>query len=255
MFKSIIVVACAFVSTQSQAADLSSSVKKVDLSLEQTRAIWNGAYVGISGGYAWDAKTTRIISPHGTSPWTGNGIWQGYDNHNTAFGGQVGYLVQSGSIVGGVQVEVSSAGHARWDQHNFLGPGDISSTDIRGEGHAGLYGGVTGRLGLALDKTLIYVSTGLVIASAIRGAAGYKISGDRWTASPVVRSVSGYSLGFGIEQMIDTNWSAALEYRYHALGQKSFTATSVSYPTEYYTFNRNYNGSVIKASVNYRFGN
>ncbi len=78
-----------------------------------------------------------------------------FDNHAAGgvVGGQIGYNFQRGNIVYGVELDLGEMGleHAKQE------PG---SSTLTNKISCGLYGDVTGRLGYAFDRTLVYAKGG-----------------------------------------------------------------------------------------------
>ena len=81
---------------------------------------------------------------------------------------------------------------------------------------AGVYGDITGRIGYALDRTLVYA----------KGGFGF-FNGDATVRDPSARnfttktqSFTGWTLGAGVEYKITPNWSVKAEYLHFDLGDQ-----------------------------------
>lgn len=143
---------------------------------------WNGAYVGINGGYAFGATNS------------GNG---------GLVGGTIGYNFQAGSpLVWGIE-------------------GDIDWTRIRGSTTCGglscevsnnWLGTVRGRVGYAMGATgsvMPYVTGGAAFGSVENSVTGLGSSRE---------TKFGYALGGGVEAALSGPWTAKVEYMYVDLG-------------------------------------
>ena len=214
---------------------------------------WTGFYVGANGGGGW-----------GQSCWTFEGYVppggpvqdDGCHNVNGGlFGGQAGYNWQTSAWVLGVEAQ---GDWARFTGSNRPPLGNVSqynidSTDVRS------IVTVTGRVGYAWDRLLIYAKGG--------GAwtrDNYQVD---TTATPFGGSVvattglndtrAGWLVGAGLEYGLTPNWSVAVEYNYLDFGTKQETIpTSISPPGLFAPFTENINQKILTATVrlNYRFG-
>jgi outer membrane immunogenic protein len=89
-------------------------------------------------------------------------------------GGQVGFNIQRGSVVAGIET-------------------DLDSVTANGGGYTGT---ARGRLGLAVDRLLFY------------GTGGYAYAGSACTGC----FADGWVAGTGVEYKLDKNWSIKGEY-------------------------------------------
>ncbi|HET6389655.1 outer membrane protein [Hyphomicrobium sp.] len=151
--------------------------------------IWQGAYVGINGGFAWsDSNPT---------------------NAEGGFGGaQVGYNWQRGRLVFGIEGD-------------FQG-GDIGGrlgVDPEASLHSEInwFSTVRGRLGIATGPWLVYGTGGVAFAD-IDTRVRFD-DGDSWKDSG---TQVGYAVGGGIEWAFAQNWSAKAEYLFVGLGEDDF---------------------------------
>lgn len=152
-------------------------------------SIWDGAYVGINGGYAWS----------NSNPTDAEG----------GFGGaQVGYNWQRGRLVFGIEGD-------------FQG-GDIGgsvATDVDATLHSEInwFSTVRGRVGIATGPWLIYGTGGVAFAD-IDTRVRFD-DGDSWKDSG---TQVGYAVGGGLEWAFAQNWSAKAEYLFVGLGKDDF---------------------------------
>ena len=71
----------------------------------------------------------------------------------------------------------------------------------------GLYADVTGRLGVTLDRALIYAKGGYAYFG---GDIGYDT--PAWNASVSQSGLSGWTYGGGVEYKLNSSWSLKAEY-------------------------------------------
>lgn len=157
---------------------------------------WSGFYAGVVGGYATGDADWSATIPDGGS----------FDIDGAFIGGVVGYNVQHGAWVWGIEGDLAWAGI---DGSGVAADDDDISVDIN------WIGSVRGRVGYAFDNILPYVTAGVAFGDADIG-----ISGDL-NASDSQLHV-GWTAGLGVEVGITQNVSASLEYRYTDLGSEDY---------------------------------
>lgn len=166
---------------------------------------WAGFYVGGHAGYAWatgEYTVNDIISERFT-----------LDPGGFMGGGQLGVQAQWGHWVFGVE------GTYSWtdlDQTrpSALVPAKSSTVDIR------QIGTVTGKLGWAEDRWMIYgkggVAFGRVHTLDVNPAIATTFDGRVWE--------TGYTLGLGVDYMWLPNWVVGAEFDYYNFSfNRSFT--------------------------------
>lgn len=146
---------------------------------------WSGFYLGAHGGYV----STR--GDFGATDDTFNG---------GLLGVHAGYNFQNGPWVFGVEADIART----WNEDDILGIGFADfGTDWQWSAR--------GRIGYAIDRTLIY------------GTAG--VAGTNAYIDPVVGpgklddSMVGWTLGAGVEHAFTDNWLVRAEYRYSDYGE------------------------------------
>ena len=191
---------------------------------------WSGIYFGghVGGGYSGSSWSDPITG-------TGN------DNFNSwgfLGGAQLGANYQVNRIVLGVEGDWS------WTNINNKGTdsiGDALNTNLQWTST------VTGRIGAAFDRFLVYGKGGLALAQ------------DQSTLTDVLGNASstsmlrtGWTAGAGIEYALDDNWSAKIEYDYLGFGSQAMNFTTPVVGTV--SSNAGLNVQEIKAGLNFRFG-
>ena len=113
---------------------------------------------------------------------------------------------------------------------------------------------VTGRLGYAWDRVLLYAKGGGAWVATNNPAIS--IAGTPASFSSISNTTSsGYTAGFGVEWTFAGNWSVRAEYAYIGLPSQNF-AVAPATPTfggDVITFS-NRNISMVTGAVNYKFG-
>jgi outer membrane immunogenic protein len=211
------------------AADLPVAVAPV-ASAPAALFSWTGFYIGGHLGGGFDRSSWK-------DPLTGA---------NNAFASGAGFL-------GGAQ-----AG-ANWQFNRLvLGlEGDFSYAGLNGSGadsrgnsigtRTDWTSTVTGRIGAAFDRLLIYGKGGVAFA---RDQNGFTDLAGNNASSALTRT--GWTAGLGLEYGINANWSAKVEYDYLSFGPQALNFTTATTP--FYSTNAGLNIHEIKAGVNFRFG-
>jgi len=190
---------------------------------------WSGFYVGghIGGGYAGSSWSDPI---------TGAGS-DDFSSWGFLGGAQVGANAQFNRLVLGVEGDFS------WINAKNSG------TDSIGEALATnpqWTSTVTGRIGAAFDRLLVYGKGGLALA---QDQSSLTDLGGNMASDSVLRT--GWTVGAGLEYALDDHWSAKIEYDYLGFGSQNMTFTT---PLESVSSNASLNVQEIKAGLNFRFG-
>jgi opacity protein-like surface antigen len=164
---------------------------------------WSGLYIG--GHVGASLSLTDIADPLGAPIYGDNVRTPGFIG-----GGQIGFNHQMGSVVFGVEADVSGVSS---DGNNtcFAFSGNSVSSNCRVR--ADLYTTLTGRIGYAVDRSLLYVKGG---AAWTRGTVDMFVNqnptGVFTSSSSFV--TPGWTVGAGLERALSSAWSVKLEYDY-----------------------------------------
>jgi len=190
---------------------------------------WTGIYVGgnIGGGFANSSWSDPITGANNT-----------FSKDGFIGGGQIGANVQFNWLVLGIE-------------------GDFDWTGLKGNGTDSSLNSintktqwtstVTGRVGAAFDRLLVYGKGGIAFAddkSTLNDIAG-------GTASTTFTR-TGWTAGVGLEYAFYQNWSAKLEYDYLGFGSQVLNLPTAAFPA--YTSNASLNVQEVKAGINFKFG-
>lgn len=194
---------------------------------------WTGFYVGgtVGGNATRTSYDTAAIWD-----WEGYGVGSGYApapaGNNTGFGliggVHVGYNMQSGAFVYGLEADYSGAGGS---QTNTFGYVDDYTQTVGFRSSLSQLATVRARLGYAMGPTLLYVTGGWAYGKV--NSSAKIVSTDGSSAKTFLfksnNFSSGWTVGAGIEHMIAPNWTVRAEALYVALG-----SNKVSEVTNYY---------------------
>jgi len=189
---------------------------------------WSGIYVGghVGGGFSqssWSDPITGI----------GNGT---FNNFGFLGGAQVGANMQFNRLVLGLEGDFSwtSLKASRRDSI-----GETINTNVPWTST------ITGRVGAAFDRLLVYGKGGLALA---QDQSSLTDLGGHTATDSFVRK--GWTVGAGLEYALDDHWSAKIEYDYLGFGSQ---ALSFATPLEKVGSNASLNVQEVKAGVNFRF--
>ena len=205
------------------AADLAARTYTKAPALVSPGINWSGFYAGVMGGYAWASGA------------------------NGGFGGgTVGYNWQAPGSQFVFGIEVDAAGSSlKQTQTQFFTvaglPATASATD-----KVDAFGSVTGRVGVAVDASLLYFKGGYAWGDNKLTSAG-TIAGTTVFSSSESKLHSGYTVGAGWEYMFAPSWSLKAEYMYTALSSENYTIAGTTVPSGTIDF------SSVKVGVNYHF--
>ena len=194
---------------------------------------WTGIYVGghlgIGSGYKrWsDPFPPPVFGDH-------------VEMSGALAGGQIGLNYQIGAMVWGIETDAS---WARLEGSNtcFAAIGGVNCA-----ARVDSLGTITGRLGLAAGRTLLYAKGG--------GAWAHDRYELNMTAfglgvPAVAQTRGGWTIGAGVEHALSPNWTVKLEYNYLDFGSKS---VNFPLPAPLTSVNIDQQLHVAKLGVNYK---
>jgi outer membrane immunogenic protein len=190
---------------------------------------WSGIYFGghIGGGYASLSWTDLV-------PGMSNDT---FNDLGFLGGAQAGANVQFNRLVLGVEGDFS------WTSLSGNGTdsiGDKISTNTQWTST------ITGRIGAAFDRLLVYGKGGLALAqdqSSLTDVGG--------NVSTTKQMRTGWTAGVGMEYALDDHWSAKIEYDYLDFGSQALNFTTPVLGSV--TSNASLDVQEVKAGLNFRF--
>jgi outer membrane immunogenic protein len=190
---------------------------------------WTGIYVGgnLGAGFAHSSWSDPFTGANDT-----------FDKTGFIGGGQIGANWQIDALVLGIE-------------------GDFDWTGLKGSTHDSALNTintntqwtstVTGRIGAAFDRLLVYAKGG--VAFAHDNDSLNDIFGN--TASTSLTR-TGWTAGAGLEYAFTPNWSARIEYDYLGFGRETLNLSTPTTPA--YNTNASLNVQEVKAGINFKFG-
>jgi outer membrane immunogenic protein len=163
---------------------------------------WSGFYLGIEGGGAWADSDQTDTSGNTTGTYKQNG---------GLVGGTVGYNWQVTNWVFGLE------GDASWAHVD----GTVAAPNCNGGScftNLESFYTARGRLGIAFDQFLPYVTGGLAAGEVNAGQAVCNVGGATFCGTD---TRVGWTAGAGVEALFAPHWSAKVEYLYADLGDKT----------------------------------
>lgn len=191
---------------------------------------WGGGYLGVVGGGAIGEVETQ----------TGSGtLFSETPLRGGLAGVTAGYNIQNGNMVYGIEADVSWA-KVKGDQACEGFPAQNCSFQLGWQGTA------RARVGVAMDRTLLYLTGGLAVAEGKGGVdplLGAIDGEDKQT-------YFGYVAGVGAEYAMTDALSFKAEYLYTDYKSRTSPIGTVS-PTDSYKSKPS--AHLIRVGVNYRF--
>lgn len=194
---------------------------------------WDGAYAGLTAGAQW--ASAKFAMPGDQA----DVLKSDHDTSSGAFGGVLaGFQRQSGALVWGVEGDVTGGDRKLevtscnvtdgcWSPaHDSFTTYDHLKESLRG--HIRL------RAGWASGPNLIYVAAGWAVAKAKLDLVGDCFNGADPT-TPLVftfsrkKTLSGYTLGAGVEHQAGGHLVLRAEYVFDDFGHKTFSGDGVEW--------------------------
>lgn len=230
----LVSLSAGFIATAAVSADLGSADIPQPLPTEGGVADiihdWGGGYVGVVGGGAVGEVETQ----------TGSGtLFSETPLRRGLAGVTAGYNIQNGNMVYGVEADVSWA-KIKGDKACQGFPAQNCSFELGWQGTA------RARVGVAMDRTLLYVTGGLAVAEG-RGGTTPVPAGSTGEDK---RTFFGYVAGVGAEYAMTDALSFKAEYLYTDYGKRTSPLGTVS-PLDSYKSEPS--AHLIRVGLNYRF--
>lgn len=212
---------------------------------------WAGAYIGAFGGLHFAQRNTwwgNQWDTGGDTPWDCRNT-DGGCSSSSSFGGllglTVGYNMQSGNIVYGVEADAAALVGGK--SSHFVDDGYW----FRGTVQNRAFASIRGRVGIANNNTLFYATAGYGLLQTKLGGTDngcdcYNGSKSSWKG--------GLVLGLGIEHALTANLSAKVEALYMPQTKSNALFSDSGSTTSFKSFRVKQNFGMIKFGLNYRFG-
>lgn len=197
---------------------------------------WSGFYVGVFGGGGYgNHNLNNATGPAGFANFTVN-----YSSTGAVAGGEMGYNLQSGNYIFGIEGDYSWASIGGND--NFaLGSND--ATKLRG------IASVRARGGFTVDRWLVFFTGGWARGDLTHTNTAPGLGIDKFNVSR-----SGLAAGGGIAYAVTNNLIGKIEYRYYDLGTYARAGVPILTPNGQLPFNVSNTFSVVTLGLDYKFG-
>ena len=245
---------------------------------------WSGLYVGVNAGYIF-GDDNRITTVGNNGPVAGPGtLFNSLNNirvnsvrlnpEGFTGGGQIGYNLQFGGIVVGVEADAAYTDYRQTGTFFGTTPAAAGFAASTFRTDLGFLGTVRGRVGYAFDRFLVYGTGGLAYGDVDHTALFYAPGtgvGVLQFAGRRTGVETGYAVGGGVEYALPTTFSLfgsnavtlKAEGLYYDLGRRNVLVPGVvaaaipgsgvtvgtSYTSRYET-----NGVIARAGINFKFG-
>ncbi|MGA0595724.1 outer membrane protein [Enterovirga sp. CN4-39] len=212
-------VALVALGSAAMAADLPSRRAPAPYAAPVPMFTWTGLYLGAQAGGVAGGDFDFRNNTLGAGPVSGRASVGGF-----VAGGQVGYNWQWGNVVVGIEGDVLYSDYGNSLSLTVPGAGTATAR-ARADGFSA---NITGRVGYAFGRTLVYAKGGWAYLDTVRFSAGATGVG---TFSRTT-DMDGWTVGAGIEHAILDNVTLGVEYRYTQYGAKTvnFAAAPASVP-------------------------
>lgn len=210
-----------FLAAPAYCADLVAEEPALPMAQEPLSYNWSGLYLGIAGGYLNPNFSVSSLNED-----------RSFGSDGFLIGGTVGYNVQFGHLVAGLEGDASYA-DADGHYNDLFGFGD----GFGGKADIDYLATVRGRLGVALDRVLLYGTGGLALTDVEYKTELGDIDG---------KTRAGYTVGGGVEYAFTQNITSKVEYFYSDFGgkNKGFDAA---------TIDTDFDLHAVRVGINYKF--
>lgn len=257
--------ATALTAAPALAADLGRMPVKAPVAYAPAPFNWTGFYLGLNAGYGFGRNDLRVAP---SADAASQAFWNPaflagaapsrYRLEQDGFvgGGQIGYNVQTGMFVWGVEADLQGSGIRDSVDVATITPGFVPGFFSASQ-QLEWFGTGRARLGLTTGPALFYVTGGVAFGGVkYNHDFAFPASNDFHTVSRKDTEV-GWTAGGGVEWAFGNNWSMKAEYLFIDLGDRSFTSTpggrAANRATTLTTDFRN-QYHIARLGLNYRFG-
>jgi opacity protein-like surface antigen len=200
---------------------------------------WTGPYLGGFAGATWGGQDW-FTAALGTSD---HPDFAGY-----LAGGQVGYNVQLGRVVVGVEGDYGFANaHGGRSCDDLGGPAAFFFTC---EAELSRLATITGRVGHTWGRALFYVKGGVAFGETTvqtRENTGLAVPPSGTALNGETKWLTGWTAGLGMEFAISDHWSGRAEYMHYDLGSASYNIDN------FFVADAETQGNTVRIGLNYHF--
>jgi outer membrane immunogenic protein len=233
---------------------------------------WTGFYVGLNaGGIISSGSRNATLAVPAADLWLNSYFPGGIGSGKSGFlgGGQAGYDWQSGAFVFGIVTDFDGSSLSRnfnYSSSPFTGVGvpyvfNGDTLNVNAKASLDWLGTTRGKIGFVVtpdNRLMIYGTGGVAYGGGSSHFNVYdSVYNAYWSGNPSSSRV-GWTAGAGVEYALTNNWLIGAEYLYADLGDTHITtagnaAAATVFPGVYATAKIDYNASIFRAFVNYKF--
>lgn len=204
----------------------------------QTAYDWSGFYIGaVAGGGVFGNEFSDLNENFIYGHWTNGGF-------GATVGGTIGFNVQYGSAVFGIE------GDGSWV--SFKRSNSSVSWETQFDAQWNWLATIRGRAGLAVDRTLVYVTAGAAFVG-FKNKVYYPANGcGPGDCAQLNKNQVGFVGGGGVEYAFTNNWSFKAEYLFVGVPEKQVSDSFNPDPDYQYHFSST--AHIARIGLNYKFG-
>jgi outer membrane immunogenic protein len=201
---------------------------------------WSGFYIGADVGYGWATSRGTAGAADGSFP-----IPYSYEPRGVIGGGYLGGNYQIKNVVLGIEAD--------WQAADLNGGGNflLGASTYHFQTKIRDYGSVRGRLGLAMDRWMVFGTAGVAWGS---WDTSYAFLGVNPFFTNRVNEHAGWTAGGGVEYAFTNNWLARAEYRHTDLGSSAFVAGSGTVKPNLSEVGNRVMINDVRVGIAYKFG-
>jgi outer membrane immunogenic protein len=233
---------------------------------------WTGFYVGLNaGGIISSGSRNATLTVPSSAIWLDSYFPGGIGNGQSGFigGGQAGYNWQTGAFVLGIVTDFDGSTLSKsfnYSSSPFTGTGvpyvlNGDTLNVNAKASLDWLGTTRGKVGFVVtpdNRLMIYGTGGVAYGGGSSHFSVYdSVYNAYWSGNPNSTRV-GWTIGAGVEYALTNNITIGAEYLYADLGNTTITTSPNSYassvfPGVFATAKIDYNASIFRALVNYKF--
>lgn len=222
---------------------------------------WTGPYAGINAGVGF-AGRDNVHTRGQAAPNIANiegGARPGFvhlDRIGATAGGQIGYNYQFGQYVAGVEADI---GFTDFSDRRTIGTAQLmtgAALNNRFRSKIDYLGTARARLGVTMDRALVYATGGLAYGRAEHSVTMFGPTGNVQFDGGREKTEVGFAGGAGVEYAITPRVSMKTEYLFYDLGRRTVNVAVIpgsgGAGTGYDSRFRD-NGSLLRVGLNMKF--
>jgi outer membrane immunogenic protein len=214
---------------------------------------WAGAYIGLNAGYSWGNSNTSLSKPDVFEGVPIVGTFPSLKSNGFIGGGQIGYNWQSGTSVLGAELDFSGLGVKGTKSVDPLAADLFNNFVATFSSRYEWLLTVRGKLGAVVAPNwLLYLAGGLAVT---RVSDTVNLVNDviNFVNFADSKTLTGGTVGGGVEYAFAPNWSAKVEYLYARFGSTLPSYTKPIVINQFPVAKFDHSLDIVRAGVNYHF--